>query len=355
MTLAAMAMLCGRGYGQEGPFKVLENHKVGGPGGMDYVYADTADRKLFIPRGDHTSVYDLDSFTLLGELTPTAGVHGVAIDPESGHGFASSGEVTMFDVKTLKILSTIKLKGRPDGIFFEPFTKTVYSESHSVDNITVISPADGKIVGTIDLGGAPEQGRSDGKGHAYINLEDKNQIAVVDTKTMTCTAHWTLGEGTGPAGLAFDAETHRLFSCCGNKLMVIMNSDDGTILKTLPIGAGNDYADFDPDTKEVFASNGQGAGILTIVKENSPSDFVVEQDLPVKGGAKTCTIDMKTHHLLLITQDMMPPTPPAAAPAAPAAPATQPAPAGAGRGRGGRGGRGRPVPDSFQIIVVGKA
>ena len=364
LMTAAVALLASRGFAQEKQFKLLDTVKLGGTGGMDYVTADSEGRRLYIPRGDHVMVVDLDTLKLVGDIPGTPGVHGVAIDPSSNHGFTSNGSghsIVMFDTKTLKVLSTVPVKGSPDGIFFEPNKKYIYSTSHSAPNVTVLDGADGKVVGEIDLVGQPEGGVSDGKGHAYINLEDKNQIAVVDTNTLKCTDHWTPADVTGLAGMAFDPATHRLFSCGHNNKMAIVNSDNGTVITTLPIAAGNDAADFDPGTKEAFASNGGGNGVLTVVKEKSPSEFVVEQDVPTKGHAKTCAVDTKTHHVLLITFDYAAATPPA--PETPArmgggnpegGAAGRPAPPADRGGRGGRGGGARPVPDTFQILVVGK-
>jgi DNA-binding beta-propeller fold protein YncE len=360
LMMAAVAVLASRGLAQEKQFKVLNNVKLGGTGGMDYVTADSENRRLYIPRGDHVMVVDLDTLKSVGDIPGTTGVHGVAIDPGSNHGFTSNGSghsVVMFDTKTLKVLDTITVKGSPDGIFFEPHKKYIYSLSHAAPNVTVLNGADGKVVGEIDLGGQPEGGASDGKGHAYINLEDKGEVAVVDTDKLTTTAHWTTGDPkAASAGLVYDPETNRIFSCGHNLKMAVLDAKDGSIVGNVPIAAGNDAADFDPSTREIFASNGGGTGVLTVVKINSPSSFVVEQDVPTKANAKTCAVDTKTHHVLLVTFDYITPE---ATPAAPAmggrAPeggaAGQPAPAARA---GGRGGRRQPVPDSFQVIVVGK-
>jgi uncharacterized protein YjiK len=198
----------------------------------------------------------------------------------------------------------------------------------------VINAADGSVAGTIDLGGAPEQAVSDGKGHLYIDIEDKGNIAVVDAKTLTVTAHYDLeGKGGTCAGLAMDVKNNILFAACRNPAtMVILNAGDGKIITTLPIGAGTDGAVFNPKTMEAFSS--QGDGTLTIVKENSPTNFVVEQTVQTMASAKTLTLDGKTNRILLIAAEFTPPPTPAPA--------------------GGRGGRGQMVPDSFSILVVGK-
>jgi hypothetical protein len=320
---------------QAGPYKVLKTAKVGGEGGFDYVYADDAARKLYVPRlgpAGQINVFDLDTLKPAGVIA-NASAHGVAVDAKSQHGFGSSKPVVMFDAKTLATIKTIDVQGGPDGILGDPFNGRVYVLSHSAPNATVIDAKDGSVVGTIDLGGAPEQGVSDGKGHLYIDLEDKGSIAVVDAKTMKVTATYDLqGKGGTCAGLAMDVKNNILFAACRNpQTMVILNAGDGKILETLPIGGGTDGAVFNPSTMEAFSS--QGDGTLTIVKENSPTSFVVEQTLQTQPRAKTLTLDRKTNRLLLITAEFTP------------APAPPP---------GGRPGRGQMVPDSFSILVVGK-
>lgn len=320
-----------------GPYKILKTAKVGGAGGFDYVFADSSSRKLFIPRGNRVTVYNLDTLASEGVIDNTRGVHGVAVDPQSGHGFASSNPVVMFDTKTLATIKTIEVKGNPDGIFFEPATRRIYVLSHRAPNVSVLDSKDGSEVGTIDLGGAPEQGVSDGQGHVYIDIENQNNVAAVDANTMKVTAHYDLGDkGGGPAGLALDAKNHILFACCRNpQNMVILNATDGKIITTLPIGQGVDAAEFNPNTMEAFSSHRDGT--LTIVKENSPTSFEVEQTLKTMVGAKTSTLDEKTNQIYLIAAEQ--------------APARQ---GQGGQGQGRRGGRGQMVPDSFTILVAGK-
>ncbi|HYW47386.1 MAG TPA: hypothetical protein VE959_31245 [Bryobacteraceae bacterium] len=334
----ALAALIGLAQ-QTGPYKVLKTAKVGGAGGFDYVYADADGRKLYIPRtgqGARVTVFNLDTLEPAGEIAD-ANARGAAVDPKSNHGFASSKPVVMWDTKTLATIKTIDVDGGPDGILYDPFNARVWIFSHRAPNATVINAADGTVVGTVDLGGAPEQAVSDGKGHLYVDLEDKDNIAVVDAKELKTTGHYDLGgKGGGPGGLAFDVKNHVLFASCHNPAtFVILNSDTGKILDTLPIGAGTDGATFNPNTMEAFSSNGDGT--LTVIKENSPTSFVVEQNVQTMRGAKTLTLDTKTNHVLLIAAEY----------GAPPTPATPPAP-------GGRAGRGQMLPDSFSIVVVGK-
>jgi len=325
-----------------GPYHILRTAQVGGVGGFDYVYADAAGRRLYIARNNpapRMTVFNLDTLQPAGEF-PIMGnaAHGAAVDPKSHHGFGSSKPVVMWDTATLMPLKTIDVEGNPDGISFEPLTERVYVFSHVAPFATVINAADGTVAGTIDLGGMPEQAVSDNKGHLYVDIEDQANVAVVDVKKMAVAAHYDLkGSGGTCAGLAFDAKNRILFASCRNpQNMVVLNADDGKILATLPIGMGTDGAAFNPSKMEAFSS--QGDGTLTIVKENGPTSFVVEQNLQTKVSGKTLTLDPKTNHIFVIAADYTPP---------PAAPPT-------GAPGGGRGGRGQMVPDSFSIIEIGK-
>jgi DNA-binding beta-propeller fold protein YncE len=313
------------------PYKVVKTVKVGGAGGFDYVYADADGRRLYIPRpaasGARITVFDLDSLASVGEI-PNANARGVAVDPKSHHGFGSSKPVVMWDTNTLATIKTIDVNGAPDGILFDPFNERVYVFSHRAPNATVINAKDGSVVGTIDLDGAPEQAVTDNKGHIYVDIEDKNNIAVVDAKTLKVTAHYDLaGKGDGPGGLALDEKNHVLFAACHEPAtMVILNAEDGKIITTLPIGEGVDGAGFNPNTMEAFST--QGDGTLTVIEENSPTRFVVGQTVATKRGARTMTVDPKTNQIFTVTGEFTPP------------------PAGERRGQ--------MVPDTFSIIVVGK-
>jgi len=343
VVVLGIAMLASIGLAQygatAGPYKLLRTVKVGGAGGFDYVYADSAGRRLYAPRSGPTGrimVFDLDTLKPVGEI-PNANGHGVAVDPKVNHGFLTSKPIVMFDSKTLATIKTIDVQGNPDGILFDAFNERIYDWSHSAPNATVIDGKDGSVVGTIDLGGAPEQAVSDGKGHLYIDIEDKDKIAVVDAKRLAVTGVYDVaGKGGTCPGLAIDVKNRILFATCRNpKTMVILNADDGNIIATLPIGTGTDGAVFNPKTMEAFSSHADGT--LTVVKENSPTSFVVEQTVQTMPSAKTLTLDTKMNRILLIAAEFGPPpaTPP---------PGTPP----------GRPPRGEMVPDSFSILAVGK-
>jgi hypothetical protein len=241
--VVGIATLASLGLAQQaptaGPYKVLKTAKVGGDGGFDYVNADSVGRRLYVPRSGPTAritVFDLDTLAPAGEV-PNVNGHGAVVDPKTNHGFITSNPIVMFDSKTLAVIKTITVQGNPDGILFDPYNERVYDLSHNAPNATVIDAKDGSIVGTIDLGGAPEQAVTDGNGHLYIDIEDKGNIAVVDAKTLAVTAHYDVSGKAGTcAGLAIDAKNRILFAACRDPhVMVILNADNGNIITTLPL------------------------------------------------------------------------------------------------------------------------
>jgi DNA-binding beta-propeller fold protein YncE len=309
---------------------------------------------LYIPRGGtaatataaaipgRVTVFDLDTLAPVGEIANTRG-NGAAVDPRSGHGFASSKPVAMWDTKTLALIKTIDIAGNPDGILFDAFNDRVYVFSHAAPHVTVIDSKDGAVLGTIDLGGVPEQGVADGMGMLYVVMQDAvGSVTAVDVKTMKATAHYSLVDKGGCNGLALDVKNQVLFAACrqsGNPptqpqqpMMVILSATDGKILTSLPLAGGSDGAVFNPSTMEAFSTHGNGT--MTIVKEKGPTSFEVEQNLQTMNGARTVTFDSKTGHLFTMSQERGPAPPP---------------PPG-----GGRGGQGTPVPGSFTILMIGK-
>jgi len=328
-----------------GPYKILQTAKVGGDGGFDYVTADSDNRTLYVARSGaagHIGVFNLDTLAQVGDITGVSG-HGAAVDDSTGHGFATSKPVTMFDAKTFAVIKKIEVQGNPDGYLNDPYNHRFYVLSHQAPNITVIDDKDGSILGTIDIGGMPEQAVTDGKGKIYVDIEDKDAIAVIDASAMKMTGKYDVSsKGGGCAGLALDAKNGILFAACRDKKnMIILSAADGHIIADLPTGNGVDGATFNPATMEAFASAGDGT--LTIVKENSPTSFVVEQTLATPARSKVCTLDAKTGHILSITAEYgAPPAPPTPAPGATP-------PAGGGRGRGGP-----MLPGSFSILLIGK-
>ena len=340
-AFASMLPLAALAHAQAGPYKILNTVKIGGDGGFDYVTADSDGRKLYVARSGaagHIGVFNLDTLAQVGDITEVS-AHGAMVDTATGHGFATSKPVTMFDAKTFAVIKKIDVQGNPDGYLNDPYNHRFYDLSHAAPNITVIDDKDGTILGTIDIGGAPEQAVTDLKGHLYVDIEDKDAIAVIDANTMKMTGKYDIStHGGGCAGLALDAKNGILFAACRDKKnMIILSAADGHIIADLPTGNGVDGATFNPATMEAFATAGDGT--LTIIKENSPTSFVVEQTLATPPRAKVLTLDPKTGHLLTITAEY-------GAPPTPAPGATPPA-------GGGRGPRAAIVPGSFQIIVIG--
>jgi DNA-binding beta-propeller fold protein YncE len=213
-------------------------------------------------------------------------------------GDASS--VVIVDLKTLAKIGTVKAGKDPDSFTYEPVTKRVFIMNSSSANATAINAKEGTVAGTVALGGQPEAAVSDGKGKVYVNITDKDEIVEVDAETMKVTHRWPLAPGTGPSGLAMDRKNRRLFSACDNQKMVIMNADTGKVIAALRTGAGTDGAGFDPESGNAFASAG-GAGTLTIIHEDSPDSFKVLEELDTQSGARTMTVDPKTHNVLLVT------------------------------------------------------
>src|SRR5580700_957362 len=347
---------------QDGPYTIVKTARVGGEGGWDYIFADPEGRRLYIPRGatraipatdttpevvalpSRLTIFDLDTVKPVGEI-PGVGGNGTAVDPKTNHGFTSDHpKVSMFDTKTMTLIKSIDVAAaRPDGIYFDPFNDRVYVFSHPTKDATVIDAKDGTVLGTVDLGGTPEQGVGDGKGMLYVVMQDAvGSVTAVDVKTMKAVAHYPLGDRGRCNGLALDAKNQVLFAACASSgnppaqpaqpMMVVLSAADGKIFTSLPLAGGSDGAVFNPSTMEAFSTHGNGT--LTIVKETSPTSFEVEQNLQTMNGASTVTFDSKTCHLFAMSQERCPAPPP---------------PPG-----GGRGGQGAAVPGSFTILMIGK-
>jgi DNA-binding beta-propeller fold protein YncE len=358
---AVVAVSASIGLAQpDGPYKVLKTARVGGEGGWDYIYADDVGRRLYIPRGAtravaatetapavpavpaRLTIFDLATLKPLGEIAGVGG-NGAAVDPKSGHGFTSDHpKVSMFDTKTMTLLKSIDVgAARPDGIVFDAFNQRIYVFSHPTKDATVIDAKDGAVLGTIDLGGVPEQGVPDGKGMLYVVMQDAvGSVTAVDVKAMKATGHYSFIDKGRCNGLALDVKNQVLFAACaqsGNPpaqpMMVILRATDGKILTSLPLAGGSDGAAFNPATMEAFSTHGNGT--MTIVKEKSPTSFEVEQNLQTMNGARTITFDSKTGRLFTMSQERGP------APAAPAG--------------GGRRPQGTAVPGSFTILMIGKS
>jgi YVTN family beta-propeller protein len=302
----------------------------------DYLSCDASTGRLFVSRGTMVQVVSLKNDQLIGTIPNTDGVHGIALAQDLGKGFISDGRdssVTVFNLKTLKVIAKIPVTGRdPDAILYDPFTHRVFTCNGDAGSSTVIDAKTDKVIGTIKLSGSPEFSVTDGHGRIYINIEDNSQIDEINPETMKIENVWPLAPGEHPSGLAIDVRNHILFSVCHNKLMVVVDAKDGKVITTLPIGERVDGASYDPVLKRAYSSNGDGT--LTIVQEESRSKFKVLEQFPTQLGARTNTLDPKTHHIFLPTAEFNPP---------PAATAENPHP--------------RPTmkPNSFVILEVAPA
>jgi len=293
-------------------FKVTDTVKLGGEGFWDYLTFDEQGHRLFITRGTHVMVVDAHTLKASGDIPDLSGIHGVALDYANNRGYVSNGgdnTVTVFDLKTLKKLDSVKVAERPDAILFDPYSKHVFTFNARGQNSSVIDTATNKVVATIPLGGKPEFPASDEKGKLYVNIEDKGQIAEVDVATNTVLHTWSIAPCEEPSALAFDVAHHRLFAGCGNKMMAVVDSDSGKVVTTVPIGEGVDAGRFNPKTQQVFMSCGEG--VLTIIHEDSPDKYTVTQSLATAKGARTMALDEKTNTVYLVTaqREDKPPAP----------------------------------------------
>jgi DNA-binding beta-propeller fold protein YncE len=294
-----------------GGYHEVHRYLLGGDGGWDYLALDTAGHRLFIARQDRIMVVDPETGKLLAEIPGLNRAHGVAFDHATSHGFASSGGdgmVVMFDLQTLKTLGKAAAAPDCDAILYDPASKRVFTFNGDAHSATAIDPATGKAVGAVDLGAKPEFGVSAGDGKLYVNLESSSEVAEVDAAALKVTKRWSIEPCQSPSGLAIDVSHRRLFSVCHSKVMGVSDLDAGRLVTTVPIGAGVDAARFDPDTGEVFASNGDGT--LTVVHEDSPDAYHVVQTIETMRGARTMEIDPSKHRLYTASAEFgpMPPS-----------------------------------------------
>jgi YVTN family beta-propeller protein len=282
-------------------YHVIKKVPVPGAAGWDYVTVDESARRVYVAHATQVEVLNADTFELVGTIPNTPGVHGVAIASEFSRGFITAGKsdsVIIFDLKTLKTLGEVKVGKKPDAIIYDPATKHVYAMNGDSDNTTVINAADGKVVGTIDLGGGPEFAVADGKGNVYINLEEKAETVHIDSNALKVLHHWPLAPGKTTTALAFDPQTRRLFAGCrGGQLMVVLDADGGKVIATSPIGERVDAAAFDPATKLVFMS--AGGGTIAVFHQDFADKYTLLENITTNPGSKTMGLDPKTHNLFV--------------------------------------------------------
>lgn len=315
-------------------YHLLKKIPLGGEGFWDYIIFDSPTRRLFISRGTKVVVLDVDSGKTVGEIPNTDGVHGIALASDLGRGFTSNGRagtVTIFDLSTLQVIGSVQAGANPDAIVYDPVSRRVFAMNGRSNTATAID-ASGNVAATIPVDGKPEFAVADGAGHVYVNIEDKNEEQQIDSARLTVTATWPLTPCVEPSGLAMDIANRRLFAGCHNKMMAVINADNGRVVATPAIGEGVDANAFDPGTGYAFASNG-GSGTLTVVHEDSPNQYSVVEEVPTQPHARTMALDPKTHEVFLVTADFGPapaPTPDNAHP------------------------RPAMVPDSFVVLMFGK-
>ena len=314
------------------PYKVIDQWKIGGEGGWDYLLADSSAHRLYVTHGVRVEVIDTQTGKPVGAISGLHGTHGIALDDAGKLGYISDGggnAVVVFDRSSLETVATIPVGKNPDGIVFEPATQTVWAFNGRSNDVSVVDAATRKVVATIALPGKPEFPAVDGQGTVFDNIENKNSIVRLDAKTKTLTATWPTG-CESPSGLAFDVAGHRLFSVCDGKKMAVTDSISGKSLALPPIGDGPDAAAYSPEHNVAFASCGEG--VLSVINTADPSYAAIET-LPTEKGARTMAYDPGTDRLYLVTAEFG---------ARPAPTAANPHP--------------RPsiVPGSFEIIVVGR-
>jgi DNA-binding beta-propeller fold protein YncE len=315
-------------------YKLAASLKVGGAGGWDYVTLDPAGRLLYVTRSTHTMVVEVPTGKPVADIPGMLMAHGVALLPEAGRGFISDGKdgsVIVFDLKTDATLGRVAAAPDADSIIYDPASRHVLVFCGDAHRMIAIAPdvnlKNGKADATVDLGGSPEYAVADGQGKVFVNIADRNEVAVVDTHLMKVIARWPVGLGMRPTGLSMDRATRRLFIGCRNRELVIMNADDGKVLADFPIGTGVDATAF--NNGFVLASCADGT--LTFVREVTPQKFEAAQTLRTEPGARTMAVDGRSGTIYLPTSDLTP---------APAATADNPRP------------RPMPVAGTFRILVV---
>src|SRR5215468_6781025 len=315
-------------------YKVVGRYPIPGVGGFDYVTLDNAARRIYISHGTQVDVVDADSGKVVGTIADTPGVHGTAIAAEFKHGFTSNGrehKVSMFDPATLQLIKKIDVGKGPDGIYYDPATERVFTNNHGSHDITALDAATGDVVGTVKAEGDGEQAIIGADGLIYVNSEDTAEVVVFDPKSLDVKKRFPIGVAKTPTGLAYDAKTKRLFIGCRNEpKMVVMDADTGKVINSFPIGAGVDYAGFDPETSLIFFSCGDGT--LSVYHEKSADSYEDAGAVKTQPSAKTMAFDPKTKKIFLPAAEYQ------------EIPATEP----------GKRPQRSVKPGSFAVLVVGK-
>ena len=286
-------------------YKVFKKINIAGDEGWDYLAVDEINQHLFVSHGNVVNVIDLKSDKIISTILDTKGVHGIAIANDLNKAFITCGKenaVVIVDLKTFQLIEKVAIEGqKPDAVLYDQFSRKVFTYNAKSNDATVLDAATNKVVKTIPLGGKPEFSVTNNKGLIYVNIEDKNEIKTIDATKLEVTTTWSIAPGDEPSGLAIDLETNRLFSVCGNNLMIIVDASNGKIIKTLPIDDGCDGVAFDAKKKLVFSSN--GIGTITVVKEDNANSFSVLETVKTQKGARTIALNKTTNQLYLSTAD----------------------------------------------------
>ncbi len=285
-------------------YHIAKKIPIPGQGSWDYLAVDEAGRRLYVSHGTQVEVLDVDSGAIVGKIENTPGVHGIAIAPSLGRGFVSNGQsstVTIFDLKTLKTIVEVPVGKKPDASIYDPATSRVFAFNGDSNSATAIDAATGKVAGTVDLGGGPEFAVADGSGYVYDNVEDASLVLKINSRTLKVEQRWPTAPCASPSSIAMDRPNRRLFIGCRSKVMAVMNADTGKVITTLPIGDHVDATAFDPDSRVVFNSNGEGT--ITVIHQDSPDKYSVVENVKTLPKAKTMALDPKTHRLFLSTAE----------------------------------------------------
>jgi DNA-binding beta-propeller fold protein YncE len=307
---ALLPLVLAVAFAQSG-YHSVKKIAIPGDGFWDYLTTDPDTGRVFVSHATEVDVVDGKKGEVTGKITGLKLVHGIALAPEFNHGFISDGaanQVVIFDLKTLAKVGEVAAGMNPDGIVYDAASKRVFAFNGRGASATAVDAEKGTLAGTVALEGKPEFAAPDGKGHVFVNIEDKSEVMDIDAKALMVVHKWPLAPCEEPSGMAMDASSRRIFSGCDNKMMAVMNADTGKIVTTVPIGDGVDATWFDPGTKYVLNSCGQD-GVLTVIHEDSPDKYTVVENVKTEKGARTMALDPKTHtvYLALAQVEMLPP------------------------------------------------
>lgn len=308
---------------------ITNTFRIASAGGWDYLEVGPVNDWLYVSHGTQVNILNKKTGDSVGVIENTTGVHGIAFDVANGKGYTSNGRintVTVFDMQTNKVLAQISVGQNPDAISYEPYSKKIITCNGRGKNLSIIDPQQNTVIDSVDVGGKPETAVSNGAGKLFVNVEDKNEIVVVDTKTFKVVNHWSIAPGEGPTGLAYDKNTNRLFAGC-DKLLMVIDAINGTVIDKLPIGDGCDGVAFDAATNMIYTSNGEGT--LTVIHEDYADRYTVVENIATKKYARTIALDKATHLIYLPTADLEKPDP-------------------------AQKGRPKMIAGTFQVLVVGK-